>query len=328
LEEGIESPLAQARRFGSQEDYLLLERLLRIAKRASVVLVDLTSIGYSHGPERAQAFQELAKSHNVVLLLRAMETILGWLDQSGALTSVPNFVFDHTGKMVQSHAVKSLPKGVAGTLRQTFARESGLDRFRRDWVDSVLYACMKPFVRRPKKGQKFIEMPNSMVVNRYIDTKAMAGRPDIVTFVAYEMARRLTQDFLQLDESAVWPSRLLVANNTALVFASILERLLEADLEIVDHLGPIPNLRWITLRLEQERERLRDAQFVMIQEVSATGKEADMTALYVRMMGGRVTKIMSLYNLEVGRPSLVPRVASLCLPAARMKYVYRSAPHS
>ena len=65
---------------------------------------------------------------------------------------------------------------------------------------------------------------------------------------------------------------------------------------------------------------------MLLEEVVATGSEVDRAILYLNEIGANIVKIISIYNLEVGKPLLINpnHITSLCKPKEELRYVYRS----
>lgn len=172
-------------------------------------------------------------------------------------------------------------------------------------------------------GRYYRKMPNNMLVSCYLNLKQIGNDYKALTSLAYEIVLELMGFFRRDVDLSNAFDVLVTPNNTALFLASTVQSIIEKPIIAIDRLGPIPALQLQRARLA---ESLKGRRVTVVEEVIATGNEVDRAIMFLNHLGAHITRIIALYNLEVGRPMLLEdeQLVSLCKPKRELGYVYRS----
>lgn len=177
-------------------------------------------------------------------------------------------------------------------------------------------------------GNFYMKTRSGMLVSCFLNIKRM-GDYRILLDLAYEVILNLYNYFLLRENSDKFDNELnidliAVPSNSALFIASIIQIITDICIIAIDKLGPIPDLHQdINFLYEQ----LNGKRVMVFQEVIATGSETDRTIMFLNDMNAYISKIIVLFNLDVGRVNMVNhnKLVSLCKPKEEIQYVYRSS---
>jgi hypothetical protein len=116
---------------------------------------------------------------------------------------------------------------------------------------------------------------------------------------------------------------LICSNHTSLYLASAIQLITGKTLIMLDRLGPIPSKIPI---LNERKTQISGKRGILIEEVMATGSEVDRSIIYLSSMNTSIDKVLTFFNLEIGKPLSVESdcIISLCKPKDDLGYVYRS----
>jgi hypothetical protein len=144
----------------------------------------------------------------------------------------------------------------------------------------------------PDTGDR-IRVPSKRYVSKWLNMKQLLAKPAIAFFLAYEMGAILTNGYTDdVDDIDVIAS----SNNTGLVLASHLSQILSKPLMIIDHLGPVSRL--VSGRLPAAFE----TRICLVEEVVATGREADLANLYLQLRGATLEYILIAAKIGLALP--------------------------
>jgi len=181
----------------------------------------------------------------------------------------------------------------------------------------------EPNTRVYISGRYYRVMSNNMLVSCYLNLKEIGKDYNAIFTLAYEIILFTLECFRRDMDLYSHIDALVTTNNTALIFASCVQAILGKPLIAIDKLGPIPSLGLHSRKL---RNMLENKKVILIEEVVATGSEVDRALFFLNNMQSSTTKIIAIYNLEIGIPRLVSldQIISLCKPKEELQYVYRS----
>jgi hypothetical protein len=283
----------------------------------------------------------LSKTKIPTVLLIMSENLLEELN-SGFENRIPIYVilFSSDGNRMQIKGGDDSDSSVKSYIERDFNNAEGpisLSQFREKINNETLFDLLyNPFcldipgdaddprtIRRDKEGRLYRVMHNEMLVTHYLNLKNFGKDPTALTKMAYTVIQEIAQNFRRDKDPFSEFDVIVTPNNTALFLASVIQAIIERPVIPVDRLGPIPRLNLQTSKL---RPRLVDKKVIVFVEVIGTGSEIDRTLYFLNNVGAEITKIIGLYNLEVGKSFLSnsSQLISLCKPKDRIGYIYRS----
>lgn len=284
-------------------------------------LIDLTVVG-SFSSSRAVQLPELFGQCPVLILARQNGTYLDLID-AGVTDSISVGLCDEKGYIISLENESLLEASHADLVSDWIGCSQRVQQLRLAGFHEALLSYLRAKgIRYPPKGKAFWGMRNAMCTNLYVDVKAMLRNPEFAAFCAYCMAYGLTAGFTELTPGMA----LMAVNNTAVFLATILQLMLDMDLFVIDHLGPVVSLR------EPRYGSLPNfggKDIWLVEEVVATGREADLASLLVSLRGGYPRGVVCLYDLESGHPlwpSALQKFIALCKPSKSIGYKYSSCP--
>lgn len=158
--------------------------------------------------------------------------------------------------------------------------------------------------------------------NIWLDVKKLISKPENSVQIAYFFARSITADFrtFQKADGTPVPLTLLAGNHTAVAIAAMIRALLGPSVAVAvfDQLGPQAYLT--RARIDVMRSLPREV--IIIEDVLSSGREVDFIALLALVRRSDVARVVSLYDLEIAHPRLIPanRVIALSRPARMAGY--------
>ena len=215
----------------------------------------------------------------------------------------------------------------------SFSKKKTFNQFRKEYAEYFLTqkilsneGVLLPNINNKKSyllgGKLYRVMQNNMLVSSYLDLKTLCKNIDNLVDIAYEVVLNVNNYFVVNGDEYQF-NKIIVANNTSLLIASIIQKIIEKNVIAIDKLGPIP-----TLKLESEslREQLKEELVIVFEEVMSTGSEVDRIVMFLNHMEANIVKIIALYNLDIGGPKVVDSelIVKLSSPKEVLKYEYRS----
>ena len=336
------APLNQARaEYGTEDD------IFKIVKTAETInddcrpytLVDLTP--FERVGHVDLLVDKLSSVNGKIPVVMVMEdNLLRHLKGKDGSYRLPVAQFSPDGSLLALHGHSGIPQALNGQLIKDLrpgGNLTSLRKLRAGIAERILLnliyeaGCLDiPTEDTPAEerawtsGRYYRKMPNGMLVSCYLNLKALGKNPCFLLGLAYEIVLVLTDFFRRDKNPADEYDFIVVPNNTALFLTATVQSILKKPVVAIDRLGPIPTMNFLRPRLKEQLKRKR---VVLIEEVVATGNEVDRSLLFLSgVAGAKVTKVLALYNLDVGMPMLASDedVFSLCHPKGAILYEYRS----
>ncbi len=175
-------------------------------------------------------------------------------------------------------------------------------------------------------GRNYKVLPNGMLVSCYLNLKHLGESIDLLIDIVYEIYLNIENYFIESPDGKNGDFKYIITtNNTALMIASLLQVIFENKTIIpIDKLGPIPSLRLHSAVL---KSKLDNSNVILFEEVVGTGSEVDRAIMFLNHMNAKIIKIISLFDLKVGRPLLINDTfayEALCTPKEELHYEFRS----
>jgi len=272
--------------------------LFKEEKEESIVLIDFTPFSNLGTKDRYKKIKELlGKKKNVRAVVRN-----GPLVDRFKESKIPLLVCDENFKITESFFSSDDMKG------------KNYFELHKEYVEKRLIKWIKKTAINAPKG-KWIELGDGRGANRWLNLKGIIEEPKNLLFIGYQMGYLLTNAYSNnLDEDGF-----IASNNHAWILASLLSRIFEKELYIVDHLGPSPriNTKWLE-EIKQETGG-KGKKLVIVEDVISTGRELDLLYFFLNYIGVGVKKVITFLNLEEAKPKLFndsndKRLISLCIP--------------
>jgi len=363
VSKGEINPLFSARsKFGTQNDLSNLENefnsLISEVSERRYIYIDLTPfMRIGRTKEIINVLKEFTEIRPVILINHRIEDIEFKLHIKE--TPIVLVIFDQYGNILSIEESPKFPnlkqliekdfpdpeekkqKRIIEIIKSCNGFCSELALFRRLVTEQRLtnLICQPGFLDIPNSsyspheiqylsGGFYKKTENGMLVSCFLNIKRI-GHYKILLDLAYEVILILYNCFVFSKDSDEESNELdidliIVPSNSALFIASIIQIITDIKIIAIDKLGPIPDLHQDTNYLYTQ---LNGKSAVVFQEVIATGSETDRTIMFLNQMNVYISKIIALYNLDVGKVNMAKqnRIVSLCKPKEEIKYVYRSS---
>jgi len=349
--QGSREPLSLARQYGTESD---IEKLAEIYYKIRpgirrFIYIDLTPFErIGHDRIMVSKLVKIKENFSVIPVLMLMDTLFDYLsNRNENINQLLSILFNGKGKFVDIRGLESGNTKIQEIKKQIrkdfFVNDSSISsnllNFRKIISEKILMdnlfesnSIEIPRLNHSENnisksinfgGRTYIIMPNNMLVSCYLNLKNFGNNISFLTSTIYEIIIVVTEYFRRDIDVLNTFDCFVTTNNTALFLSSLLQHVLKKPLIAVDRLGPIPN---INIHRNKLRKQLENKNIILIEEIVATGNELDRAMLFLNSMKTSVEKIITLYNLEVGRPMLIKnnQLISLCKPKEELKYVYRS----
>jgi hypothetical protein len=338
---GQAQPLKMARvRYGSPKDFAILGGVIeRMAgENEDGVIIDLMPFSRIGDPEVLVRRLAPVARQIPVTIFTLKNAILEVLERSLLAKLLQFAVFGSTGKVCEFRG--STKKNTGYTrIRKEIEGDHDLPTYRRRAShlrlcallaeDAIVFPDKSRGIPKPHSNivllgaQRYLRMPNGMLVSAYIDFKSAVTNPEALSAVAYEVIYALYQGF-RTDLDSKPCDVVVVPNNTALLVGAAVQAITDIPVCVIDQLGPIPSARVATTHESSHLEE--QSRACLLVEVAATGGEIDRTVLHLASRHIRIVHVISCYNLEVGHSLLTESVKQthLCRPKRELGYVYRS----
>jgi len=163
-----------------------------------------------------------------------------------------------------------------------------------EYVEDVVFDLVEKSKRFPKG--KYISLPDGSAVNMWFDVKKIIDNPRDLLFISYQLSYLLTRAYTkEIDEDGF-----IVSNNNAWALASMLSRILNKKIHIIDSLGPSPrvNSGW----LQEIGRKINGSSLIIVEDLISTGREVDLLYFFLNYVGAKVKRVITLVNLERGEP--------------------------
>jgi orotate phosphoribosyltransferase len=303
--------------FGERREiFALVTRLEERAAEHQLAVLDLTCVQSLGEPSRFGPLNALAERRPTVVVVRHTvaarhKDLLENAPFSTVMTEV-----DKQATILEVRHPKEAEKQRELLLQQGFRTGASYRalymKAREDWLTRLAAANL-----REPESKRYHFLGDGTRANYWLDVKRIIGKTELGLEIAYHIARELSADFLEPTDGTT----LVVGNDTAAVLATHLRLVLgsKVSVAVFDRLGPFPYLA-----------KPRIASFpplgtkaVIIEDVVSTGREVDLIALLALVNGSEITRVLTVYDLEVAEPLLVPRhaVCALAKPSRALNYI-------
>lgn len=277
-------------------------------KKVSLPVLDFTPFLDLGSRNRYSALQEIFRQNNYVIACKdgRVADELKNIKLKDPENSIPFIVYDSDFEYKGSSS-----ENISEVLKKNFLE------FRRGYIEKKIFYWLESNITNPE-NKDWIELHNGSGSNMWLDIKGIIEQPNRAFFIAYQMGYLLTNGYIEdLDRVAGF----VASNNNGWIIGSILARMFEKELFIIDKLGPSPriNISW----MEDIAEDIHQRKVIIIEDLISTGREVDLLFLFLKYIGASIIAIVSLFDLERANPILISedsvgsdfRIHSLCKPS-------------
>lgn len=313
---GQSNPLKHGRSlYGDPSDIERLNHLIVAAQPLDgVPMVDLFPMQSVGTDSRLRSLSETFRRRPFVLVIQ--ENIPSGPSLEQLMGELPSILLDSNG-MVKS---QSRPLRDANTQLQECAQllpeGSEFIRVREGIVGMQLTEAAASSLRTPPKGRRYV-LVDETAVDAWFDIKRLLQDTTFGLELAYHMGYALTSGYARpLEEEGF-----LVGNNTAYVIACFLQDIFDQkELYVIDRIGAFPDLSH--LRLSGYAEQLRGKRFVLVEDVTSTGREIDLLTLSALFLGATATRVVAAFDMEIAASLLQGASSVVCLARPAMRIAY------
>lgn len=140
-------------------------------------------------------------------------------------------------------------------------------------------------------GKPHLHESSSVYLTSYIDIKKMISNgTNFMMFCLYQLAIKLKKTWIkEINEKPI----LICQNLNGSFISSVLSNLLQLDIVILDHVGPI-NTVYSTLNRKIEENK----KYIIVSDVVCLGTEVKITKNLIAFLGGKVIGNVSIVKLD------------------------------
>jgi hypothetical protein len=258
------------------------------SRRSRTPLVWLTAALRTSSPT---AIRELAGLHTPFICVVEEGSPFTLREVLDACPDLPAVSHDDTGTVVDQANL------------QTIASAEGLQRLN---LVETRSALRRQFVTdaigsdevwlRGNDGGAFT-LRSKRQVTSFLSMKRVLGSSRVGFRLAYELGYELSDGYsTQLDDLGYFAC----SNDTGLIVASYLASIFAKNLLVLDHLGPVSHLRYDRFHKRESRPAV-----CLVEELVATGREVDMSALLLGLTGSELRSIAVVVKIGPSEPQCV-----------------------